>query len=71
MVRQVALRHQGLKSVKNLVTGQKGMRCWWPIYYIEKNINITILLPKSLICRNNKVTNITLSPTSLSPSVGV
>ena len=49
-------------------------RCWWPIYYIEKITNITekfanimILPPTSEISHHHKVTNITVSPTSLSP----
>ena len=48
--------------------------CWWPIKYIKKITNITkkvanimILPPTSEISHHHKVTNITMSPTSLSP----
>ena len=47
---------------------------WWPIKYIEKITKITkkvanimILRPTSKISHHHKVTNITMSPTSLSP----
>ena len=57
---------------KVLVTS---LRCWWPTYNIEKVTNITknvanimILPPTSQISHHHKVTNITRSPTSLSPS---
>ena len=46
-------------------------RCWWPIYYIAtfwtKITDALILSPKSQICHYDKVTNLTLSPTTLSP----
>ena len=51
-------------------------RCWWPIKYIEKIakimkkvVNIMILPTTSKISQHNKVTNITMSPTSLSPRI--
>ena len=37
------------------------LRCWWPIYFIEKITNIMALLPKLWICHHHK-TNIPLSP---------
>ena len=55
------------------------LRCWWSIQdvgdrHIEKTTNITkkvanimILSPTSEISHHHKVTNITMSPTSLSP----
>ena len=39
----------------------------WPIWYIGKITNIMILPPTSEISHHHKVTNITMSPTSLSP----
>ena len=48
---------------------------WWQIKYIEKITNMTkvanimILPPTSEISHHHKVTNITMSPTSLSPVV--
>ena len=51
------------------------LRCWWPIQYIMKITiitkqvaNIMILPPTSENSHHHKVTNITMSPTSLSPS---
>ena len=49
--------------------------CFWPIWHIGKITNITkqvadimILPPASQISHHHKVTNIAMSPTSLSPS---
>jgi len=54
----------------------KSLRCWWPIQYIEKIINILkkvanrmILPPTSQISHQHKVTNIMMSPTSLPVTV--
>ena len=44
------------------------LRCWWPIQYIVKVTNIMILPPTSQISHRHKITNITISPTSLSPN---
>ena len=59
------------------VTDVEDQMCWWLIKYIEKITNITkkvanivILLPTSEISHHHKVTNITMSPTSLSPFWG-
>ena len=59
------------------------LRCWWPIQDVgesmvtdlinwknhqrKKVVNIMILPPTSQIGHHHKVTNITMSPTSLSP----
>ena len=41
------------------------LRCWWPILYNKKVINLMILSPSSLHCHEYKVINIKLSPTWL------
>ena len=65
------------KITSMLVTDVGDQMCWWQVWdngYIEKITNITkkvanimILSPTSEISHHHKVTNITMSPTSLSP----